>query len=152
MFWQQGREGVLREKQKQSGRHWLPAPGWAAQRRYGMALSRLRPSGGRQVDELPLVGPSNHRDRRCHWGDRPDVSGPSRPAAPGWPQPCAHPGQRAGHRRVKWRDRAVRKGGNAVPGCDPARNGMPSIFTGITTACANSFTCLVMAEMMGQPE
>lgn len=30
-------------------------------------------------------------------------------------------------------------------------HGMPSIFTGITTACANSFTCLVMAEMMGQP-
>lgn len=28
---------------------------------------------------------------------------------------------------------------------------MPSIFTGITTACAGSFTCLVMAEMMGQP-
>lgn len=30
-------------------------------------------------------------------------------------------------------------------------NAMPSIFTGITTACASSFTCLVMAEMMGQP-
>lgn len=28
---------------------------------------------------------------------------------------------------------------------------MPNIFTGITTACASSFTCLVMAEMMGQP-
>ena len=28
---------------------------------------------------------------------------------------------------------------------------MPQIFTGITTACASSFTCLVMAEMMGQP-
>ena len=28
---------------------------------------------------------------------------------------------------------------------------MPQIFTGITTACAVSFTCLVMAEMMGQP-
>ncbi|MBR2288970.1 MAG: ABC transporter permease subunit [Clostridia bacterium] len=30
-------------------------------------------------------------------------------------------------------------------------NAMPQIFTGITTACASSFTCLVMAEMMGQP-
>jgi NitT/TauT family transport system permease protein len=28
---------------------------------------------------------------------------------------------------------------------------MPQIFTGITTACASSFTCLVIAEMMGQP-
>lgn len=28
---------------------------------------------------------------------------------------------------------------------------MPQIFSGITTACAGSFTCLVMAEMMGQP-
>lgn len=28
---------------------------------------------------------------------------------------------------------------------------MPQIFSGITTACAYSFTCLVMAEMMGQP-
>lgn len=28
---------------------------------------------------------------------------------------------------------------------------MPQIFTGITSACAMSFTCLVMAEMMGQP-
>lgn len=28
---------------------------------------------------------------------------------------------------------------------------MPQIFNGITTACAGSFTCLVMAEMMGQP-
>lgn len=28
---------------------------------------------------------------------------------------------------------------------------MPQIFSGITTACASSFTCLVMAEMMGQP-
>ena len=28
---------------------------------------------------------------------------------------------------------------------------MPQIFTGVTTACASSFTCLVMAEMMGQP-
>lgn len=28
---------------------------------------------------------------------------------------------------------------------------MPQIFNGITTACASSFTCLVMAEMMGQP-
>lgn len=28
---------------------------------------------------------------------------------------------------------------------------MPQVFTGITTACASSFTCLVMAEMMGQP-
>lgn len=27
----------------------------------------------------------------------------------------------------------------------------PQIFTGITTACASSFTCLVIAEMMGQP-
>ena len=30
-------------------------------------------------------------------------------------------------------------------------NAMPHIFNGITTACAGSFTCLVMAEMMGQP-
>lgn len=30
-------------------------------------------------------------------------------------------------------------------------NAMPQIFTGITTACASSFTCLVIAEMMGQP-
>ncbi|MBR1584919.1 MAG: ABC transporter permease subunit [Clostridia bacterium] len=30
-------------------------------------------------------------------------------------------------------------------------NAMPQIFTGVTTACASSFTCLVMAEMMGQP-
>ncbi len=29
---------------------------------------------------------------------------------------------------------------------------MPQVFTGITTACARSFTCLVIAEMMGQPE
>lgn len=28
---------------------------------------------------------------------------------------------------------------------------MPQIFSGISTACAGSFTCLVMAEMMGQP-
>ena len=28
---------------------------------------------------------------------------------------------------------------------------MPQVFTGITTACAGSFTTLVMAEMMGQP-
>lgn len=28
---------------------------------------------------------------------------------------------------------------------------MPQIFSGITTACAGSFTCLVIAEMMGQP-
>lgn len=28
---------------------------------------------------------------------------------------------------------------------------MPQIFNGVTTACANSFTCLVIAEMMGQP-
>lgn len=28
---------------------------------------------------------------------------------------------------------------------------MPQVFTGITTACASSFTCLVIAEMMGQP-
>ena len=28
---------------------------------------------------------------------------------------------------------------------------MPQIFTGVTTACAGTFTCLVMAEMMGQP-
>lgn len=28
---------------------------------------------------------------------------------------------------------------------------MPQVFAGITTACASSFTCLVMAEMMGQP-
>lgn len=28
---------------------------------------------------------------------------------------------------------------------------MPQIFNGITTACASSFTCLVIAEMMGQP-
>ena len=28
---------------------------------------------------------------------------------------------------------------------------MPQVFTGITTACASSFTTLVMAEMMGQP-
>lgn len=28
---------------------------------------------------------------------------------------------------------------------------MPQIFAGITTACASSFTCLVIAEMMGQP-
>lgn len=28
---------------------------------------------------------------------------------------------------------------------------MPQVFTGITTACASSFTILVMAEMMGQP-
>lgn len=30
-------------------------------------------------------------------------------------------------------------------------NAMPQIFIGITSACAMSFTCLVMAEMMGQP-
>ena len=28
---------------------------------------------------------------------------------------------------------------------------MPQIFAGITTACASSFTCRVIAEMMGQP-
>ena len=28
---------------------------------------------------------------------------------------------------------------------------MPQIFNGVTTACASSFTCLVIAEMMGQP-
>ena len=28
---------------------------------------------------------------------------------------------------------------------------MPQVFAGISTACAGSFTCLVMAEMMGQP-
>lgn len=28
---------------------------------------------------------------------------------------------------------------------------MPQFFSGITTACAGSFTCLVIAEMMGQP-
>ena len=28
---------------------------------------------------------------------------------------------------------------------------LPNIFNGITTACASSFTCLVMAEMLGQP-
>ena len=28
---------------------------------------------------------------------------------------------------------------------------MPQVFTGISTACAGTFTCLVMAEMMGQP-
>lgn len=28
---------------------------------------------------------------------------------------------------------------------------MPQMFAGITTACAGTFTCLVMAEMMGQP-
>lgn len=28
---------------------------------------------------------------------------------------------------------------------------IPQIFNGVTTACASSFTCLVIAEMMGQP-
>ena len=28
---------------------------------------------------------------------------------------------------------------------------MPQVFAGVSTACAGSFTCLVMAEMMGQP-